>query len=445
MAIRLGGGNKMIKFDFRKIFYSNTLKNICLFLLIIVLCGCEKEDGMARGSEENFANQSKCWQTYLISAVVRVIDNLFDRGSNIVLSNQGATVIMMGFAIWMGFKFLKILPSFKATNLGETLTEIGQKLFLCAFCAWAASSKAEMIWLVDTFIVPIYDTILNLATNVTSVSPEASFNLGEKIGEVTFSNQYNDCSATLSSIGGSIKGAISPMVNCVVCSVSSRLNAGVRVGIELICSLNLAAMLLGILLIIFFTLAKFGFVLFMVDSLFRLNFTVHLIPLMIMALPFAYTRKWATHCVLMFLNSSGIMLFIGLLVSLAVNALEIIMLSIGPQLNAGQIENPGPLLMAMFMISLLLFNIPGLGVSLADKFIGGGAGDEFQKKISKFVVNLGKKALAAGFAYITGGASSAVTSSLEKYETTRSKLDSIRQTTQKVKDKLDSLAGYNDD
>ncbi len=434
----------MMKFDYRKIFCSGVIRNICMLLLIVILCGCEKEDGMSRGSEENYKQQSDCWQTYIVSAVIRVIDKLFKSGSDIVIANQGASVIMIGFAIWMGFKFLKILPSFKATNLGETLTEIGQKLFLCAFCAWAASSYKEMVWLVDTFIVPIYDTILNLASNVTVVNPEVSFNLGEKIGDVTFSNQYNDCSASLESIGGSIKGAISPMVNCVVCSVSSRLNAGVRVGIELICSLNLAAMLLGILLIIFFTFAKFGFVLFMVDSLFRLNFTVHFIPLMIMALPFAYTRKWATHCVLMFLNSSGIMLFIGLLVSLAVNALEIIMLNIGPYLNGEQVETPGPLLMAMFMISLLLFNIPGLGVALADKFIGGGAGDEFQKKVSKFVVNMGKKALAIGIAYITGGVSSSVTSTLEKYESTRSKLDSIRQTTDKIKDKLDSLAGYNE-
>ena len=147
----------------------------------------------------------------------------------------------------------------------------------------------------------------------------------------------------------------------------------------------------------------------------------------------------------MFLNSSGIMLFIGLLVCLAVNSLEIIMVNIGPQLNNDELKTPGPLLMGMFMISLLLFNIPALGVSLADKFIGGGAGDEFQKKVSRFVVNLAKKAAMAAVAYFTGGISSGATAVLQKYEKSREALDDIKQTTGKIKDKLNSLAGYNDD
>ena len=139
------------------------------------------------------------------------------------------------------------------------------------------------------------------------------------------------------------------------------------------------------------------------------------------------------------------MLFIGVLVGLSVNALEIIMGSIGPTIKPGIFESVSPGLMAMFMISLLLLNIPGLGVALADKFIGGGGGLEFQKKISRFVVDTSKKAGAAALAYITGGASSALTSTLEKYETTRSAADSVRQAATKLNDKLNSLAGYNDE
>ena len=436
-------------YDLKKYFSIKTLKYLLMFVLIVGLCACGDEDGMGKGKDTNYDKQADCWQTYIIGAVIRVLDDLFNRGYNNLSSSQGATVIMIGFAVWMGFKFLKILPSFKAENLGEVLTEIGHKLFLCAFCAWAADSKGEMIWLLDNFIVPIYDTIMDLATRVTNVhvanNPSVTISFANDIGSVTFSNAYTNCEGSIGSIGGGISSGISSMANCVTCSIVSRLNTGVKIGIELICSLNISAMLLGLVLIVFFTLAKFGFVLFVVDSLFRLNFTVHLLPLMIMALPFAYTRKWATHCALLFLTSAGIMLFIGLLVALSVQALELIMSQLGPQLDEASLETTSPLLMAMFMISLLLFNIPGLGVSLSDKFIGAGAGDNFQKKVSKFAINLAKKAAAAGLAYVTGGATSAVTNQLEKYEWTREKLDSVRQINTKLQEKLNDLAGYNNE
>ena len=67
-AIKHGGGDNMMKFDFRKIIYSNILRNICLFLLIIILCSCKKEDGMARGSEENFARQALRLLLFLLNS-----------------------------------------------------------------------------------------------------------------------------------------------------------------------------------------------------------------------------------------------------------------------------------------------------------------------------------------------------------------------------------------
>ena len=274
----------MMKFDIKKYFTPKIIRSIFMLFLIIILSACDKpEDGMGKGSQENYNKQSDCWQTYIINAVTKIIDTLFGKGSDIITGNQGSAVIMVGFAIWMGFKFLKILPSFKAQNLGEILTEIGQKLFLCAFCAWAASSKAEMIWLIDTFILPIYNTILSLASSVIDVNPSIQLDLGD-IGTETFTNNYTECQAPEVSLGQSIKGAISPMMNCVVCSISSRLNAGVKIGIELICSLKFSAIILGILLIVFFTCAKFGFILFVVDSLFRLNFNIFLFTLSIIDL-----------------------------------------------------------------------------------------------------------------------------------------------------------------
>jgi len=97
------------------------------------------------------------------------------------------------------------------------------------------------------------------------------------------------------------------------------------------------------------------------------------------------------------------------------------------------------------MISMLLLNIPGLGVGIADKFVGGGGDMEFQKKISKFVENTGKKIRDKALSSLTYGLSSAITTPLEKYEQTREKVDTIKQTASKIQSRLDSLAGYDDD
>lgn len=444
----------ILGFNLKKLFSYKMLQRFIMLAIILVLCACKEEDGMSKGSEENFAKQADCWQVYIINAALYIIDSLFEMKTRGVINEHnghtGALVIFMGFAVWAGFKFLKILPSFKAQNAGEFLTEIGHKLFLCAFCAWGISTVDDFTFVANTFLISIYDTIMELASGTVNISSSANFNLGSEIGQVTFTNNYTECKGGIGSIGGSfygsnMKNGIGSMANCLVCSISTRLNAGIRIGVELICSLNIPAMLIGLFMIAFFTIGKFGFVLFVVDGLFRLNFAADILSLILICIPFAYTRKWAVHIFLMFINSAGIMLFIGVLVGLSVNALEIIMGSIGPTIKPGIFESVSPGLMAMFMISLLLLNIPGLGVALADKFIGGGGGLEFQKKISRFVVDTSKKAGAAALAYITGGASSALTSTLEKYETTRSAADSVRQAATKLNDKLNSLAGYNDE
>ena len=138
-------------------------------------------------------------------------------------------------------------------------------------------------------------------------------------------------------------------------------------------------------------------------------------------------------------------MFLGLLVGLAVNSLEIIMSHVGPQISAGKLDNGSPVLLSMLMISMLLLNIPGLGVALADKFIEGGGDIEFQKKISKFVMDVAKKAAAAALGAITSGATQPITEGLEKYEKTREIADSIKQKANAINNKLNEIAGYNDD
>ena len=418
--------------------------------MIVMLSGCDEG---AAGEDTNYSAQSSCWQTKIIGAVLKIINKLYDRSSAytsntpLAMHSGGAAVICIAFAIWLAFKILKILPSFKEENLGEVWTEIGQKLFVCAFCMYIVYNPENITWAIKTFVLPIYDAMLDLALHIVKgVKPTTVQDLGE-YGNVSYAHDYSLCKVNDMVTGTTLdlKGAVSPMANCLVCTISDRLNSGIKIGLKLMCTLRLPAIIVGIIVMFIFIAAKFCFVLFLVDSLFRLNFAAFLLPIFIVGIPFNFTRKWSKHCFLMFLNSSGVMLFLGLLVVIAVSALESIVGTIGHLFKEMYIEGMGPLLLSILFISFIFVNIPGMGVALADKFIGGGGGDEFQKKITKFVIQTAKKAASAALGAVTSNASKAITSTLEKYEASREALDTAKQVHNKISSKLNSLAGYNDD
>jgi hypothetical protein len=234
---------------------------------------------------------------------------------------------------------------------------------------------------------------------------------------------------------------------CLICAINDRLNSGIRIGIWMVSTLHIMAMVIGLVLIIIFSIAKFGFVLFIVDSLFRINFAIFLIPILIMGVPFKYTRKWSKHGALMFLNSSGIMMFMGLLVAVATKALETMVkkYEAADALNETGMEGMSFELLGILMIALLLINVPAMAVALADKFIEGGGGQEFQKRVTQFVMNTMKKMGKSVIDSISSSATNAVTTGMEKYEKVREATDNIKQAKQSAAEIYNNFAGYNND
>lgn len=436
----------MIRNWIYKCFASKTFRMMFSVMLTIFLCACDKDEDRASGVEGNYTGQAACWQTKIIDIVLKEINDLFKEVSN-EIAIDGPNVVMLGYAIWLAFRLLKILPSFKEENLGEIWTEIIQKMFLCVFCAWAASSTELISWTLKTFVVPIYNTIIELGAEVLkNVKPLETISLSEEMGAITFSGDYSNCSVSKLNVDD-ISGSIKPMAYCMTCMISDRLNGGIRVGVVLLASLDLGAMFVGLSMIALYAFAKFAFIFFLVDSLFRLNFAVFLFPLLILGVPFNYTRKWSKYGFEMFLNSSGIMLFLGILISISVSSLEFILKTFADKefFTETNLAGQGPILLSLWLIAVLIINIPGLACTLADKFIGGGRGLEFQKQVSQFAINTAKRAGAAILGSVTAGATKTITNTLEKYQGTREALDSVKTINSKVNSKIDSMAGYNDD
>ncbi len=435
----------ILKYRFYSLFTTKLLRFLLPFVACFFLSGCENFDDTSAGKDGNIAAQIACWQTSITRAVAAMIDNLYSHSAQKVV-NGGANIVLLAFAIWMAFKLLKVLGSFKEENLGEVWTEILQKLFLCSFCAYLIKDTSTVNYAINTFVLPIYRTIIELGLNAMGKEKLFSINLGI-FGTLTFSANDPVCPTltTLDRDGmNSLSSAISGVTDCMVCRISSRLNTGVQIAINLISSMRIGAILVGIVLMLFFTVAKIFFVFFLIDSLFRLNFAAYLLPILIMGIPFNYTRKWSKHGFLMFLNSSGILLFLGLLISVAVGAIEKIVVDGGPY-DYASFEGLGNAMLTICLIAILLINIPAMGVALADKFIGGGGGMEFQQKVSKFVFNSIKKAGAAAMAGVTGGVTSLITKTMEKHEVTREMLTNLREKNNSLSNAINSLGGRNDD
>lgn len=434
-----------IKYRVFTLFSSKLFRSLMTFVALLLLSGCGDNDSdTSAGKEGNIEAQTYCWQAPIAWAVTDMLNQLYDKSVDKVTSG-GGNIILIAFAIWMAFKLLKVLGSFKEENLGEVWTEIIQKATLCAVCFYFVSNTNNIASAFNTFVLPIYRTILELGTEAVGPGDSITINLGI-FGELTFGSSTHSCPAINTNLDmNQLSETVNGISTCMICRINSRLNVGVQIGINLIASMRIGAILVGIALIIFFTATKLFFVFFLIDSLFRLNFAAYLLPVLIMGIPFNYTRKWSKHGFLMFLNSSGIMLFIGLLINVAVNAIQAIVSGDGERYDYEAFENSGIALLVILLIAVLLMNIPAMGVALADKFIGGGGGMEFQQKVQKFVMNMIKKAGSSALSVVTSGTSSLITKTMEKHEETRQMLTNFNIKRDSLSKSISALGGHNDD
>lgn len=433
-----------------KLYYllsSKKFRSLAILFMVIFLTGCE-DIIEPEGQAGNYNSQANCWQTKITHAVTKVVDSLYHKGVGQAM-DSGANVVLVGFAVWLGFKLLKVLASFKEESVGEVWNEIFQKLFVCAFCAYFLGAGGEVGEAMSLFVIPIYSEMLNLGIDLLSNLKNSMKSIDlSPFGTVNFAHGVVTCPAGSGVSAGGLQSTVQPLSDCMICNINARLNGGIKVGIGLISTLSAGPIIVGLVMIVLFTLAKFGFVLYVVDSLFRLNFAAFLLPLLIAGVPFSYTRKWSKHGLLMFLNSAGCMLFIGLLIGIAVGALENIYSDLVGEdaFDPKKVEGvAGSMLLSMVLISLLVFNIPGQGVSLSDKFVGGGGGLVFAKKVSKFIINSVKAAGAAVLAGITGGASAGVSATAQKFETSMEVMHNMKQKIHSASRSLNSVAGRNDD
>lgn len=428
-----------------------------LFLLTACSDNAGDEGGTAMSQDDpRYAadQQRTCWQSEFLSIFYKTIGaQTIKVYTEQTKHNNLFGVVILGFSIWMAYQILRHIAAPAPESLGEFWTKIVRKAFLCAMCGILASSTDQIYYVLQNFIFPIYITILEFTSKILEVTandPAAqikAIKIASTFGDDTgdsgtgyicevYKNQFQGTgchfNGKMSTDFSSGEFPKEPMelMGCMACAVSDRLSVGYDVAIRLFKIGNFTAFCVACFLAICFTIVKLGFVFYLVDSIFRLNIILIILPFLIMAYPFEQIRKWSISGFKIILSSSAIMLCLGLTISMTILAMQKMLTQKDMDFgNSALYEKFGSTAMALIFMGFLIIKATGIAVELSSKISGIQTSADFQKKFKALVATIGRAVLLA----FTAGASKTATTIIDHIE----KLRQLREKYRKAKAKLD--------
>lgn len=452
---------------------SNMLRLLCLLICsLFLLTACGSGDGR-RLVQDNAASavadtQHTCWQGDFISTFYKTLSDQTMTVFNNLTKENMVGVMALAFSIWLAFQVLRHVGSPAPESPGEFWTKVLQKGFLCALCAILVSSTDMLYYCLNNFVFPIYISLLEFASEIMkqmaadpAYAPDAIKIEGSGLNSdastdyicEVFQNEAYKSGCTINATtlrqqmsSNSFPDAPRDLMSCMACAVSDRLSVGYNVAMRVLNIGTLTSFISGGFLLVCFTITKLGFIFYLVDSIFRLNIVILLLPFLIMFYPFEQTRKWSVTGFKVILNSAAIMLCLAVLISMTILAMQKML--IDPDdlaLDTGFADKDsytqfGMVALSFIFMGFAVIKITGIAVSLSDRLVGGGGGTEFQKKLQKLVATAAKLVFIA----ITAGAGKSVTALCDRFERLneiRQKVNNAKKKAQKARDRLNALAG----
>lgn len=428
-----------------------------LIALALVLClsACSTDKGDmtaadAEGEQTELEEQQRtCWQANLLEMFYDAMSESSMKAYPKV-TKSAMSFIMVAFAIWLSIRILKHLSSLVEESPAEVWTEVGRMAFMCLFCGLLASSTEFLIFTLNKFIFPVYYAFLEFGSRILELSAQGTHgNMGDAnikgqvIGErCLFYTNSLVCKAapleTISATSPKFPNGPSDLMQCLVCATNDRLQLGFVMAKELLSIANFTSIIIGLVIYCIFIFVKISFVFYIVDSIFRMNIVVIILPFLILAIPFKATRGWAKEGALTIFNSAACMMCLAIIASMAMLAMQYMIND-----NSGNFGNQdmykefGPVPLSVLLISFLILKSSGIAVALAGSIVGGGGNTNFQKKIGKLAAFAAKKV----FAFITSGAGKVVTNIIDKNEKLREARKKAQEIKQKVNGAVNRLAG----
>ena len=397
------------------------IKQILRVMLVVLfaafmLTACEQDDsigGRSRAamaapvgedpvSEETMQNASnahrECWQTGMIDLLYQNMGKIA-MGMYAKITDGALPLMMIAFALWTIFRLLKFVGSFTEDSPAEIWNEIVRKLFVCLICGLIASSTTQILWLLNTVVFPIYYAFLELgAAILNSAGDGSNFKAGSTVlnffQEKLTLNEPVMCSAP--AIGkASIESLSFPdgprtMMNCMICTVNERLTLGFFLSFKVMDAPGFMSLITGLFILICFTIVKLGFIFYLVDSIFRFTMMAIILPILVMSYAFKQTSSWAKNGFLTIINSAALMMFMAIMMSMALLAMERIITDnsdiFNDNANEMSFSEFSIPFMCIMLVGFLISSSVNLAQQVTDSLVGGNSDSLFQKRVGTFVM-----------------------------------------------------------
>lgn len=384
-----------------------TILVVCLVVFCLTACASDKNGSMTGTTAGNKGgsstedglteNHRACWQAKMLDLFYDTMGEASIRAYPIV-TGSAMPLIMVAFSVWLSIRVLRHISSVVGESPAEVWTEVARMAGLCLFCGLLASSTSFLVYTLNTFIFPIYYTFLEFSERILSLAAEGVETKGQIIGShcLIYDNPTLSCAAPalekVSAEGGTFPQGPSVMMQCMSCTLSDRLQLGFEIAKNLFGQKSLTSVIAGLIIYFIFAMVRLTFVLYMIDSIFRMTIITIILPLLIIAIPFKATRKWSTYGFKVILNSAAIMMCLSVTITMSILAMQIMIQENAEEFgDNGRYQEFSIVLVALVLVSFLVMKSAGLAVAMANSLVGGDGSTDFQKKIGKLAAWVVKK------------------------------------------------------
>lgn len=394
-------------------------------------------------------SQSSCWQASLITLIYGNFNDMALKVFNTLTGEKLMEIMVLAFTVWMAFQILRHVASPTPESMGEFWTKIIRKGALCFVCGLLVSTPDNIFYAINSFVMPIYITFLEFTAQVMQSLGNMSGVQIDHLRFPTFDEDQALCeafvhktdackfdSAALVVNSSTISDAPAKFMECMACAASDHLNIGTHISYYLFKVATPVAAITGIFLYVCFLIAKLGFIFYILDSLVRFDIMIIITPFLIMFYPFEQTRKWTILGLKIMLSSAGIMMCLGILISMCIYAMVTLLRdpmiydTIG---NPNTFKTFGTTALALIFIGFLVLKASGLAINLTESIVGYAGSTNLQENIAKLV----SKVASAIFVIVSAGAGKTVTMVAEHSAKVREMTKKARE----VRAKVQRLAG----
>lgn len=360
---------------------------VVLLPVILALASCSKDGAVIQNDNpEDEAEQMRgCWQEAVLEDLYKTMGETA-MGMYQKITNGAMAAVMVGFAIWFALRLLRFAGSVAEENAGQLWNDILRKLFVCFFCGLIASSTTNLLYLLNTFIFPIYNAFLELGSRILTEAAN-----GETIRKIKILGWELMLDKTVMCVPeGSKEATLSgfptssmTMMQCMICSVNERLTLGYNIAFRVFQTWRPLAMLNALIIVICFTILKVSFVFYLVDNIFKFAVIVIMLPILVGVYPFK--RSWATFGFKTILTTSAFMMTIAIMIAMALMAsVELIEQNqniFNPDDAQAQFNEFSAVMLALLLIAFLIVGTIKVAQEVTSGLVGGSVSDKFQEKL----------------------------------------------------------------